>query len=86
MRRRAAAVRERGPLGSVRSLRSFEPADQVAARLEISTGRWPRARAAGVDVMGDGSLVAYGGAIRRHELARETHRTAFEAVERELGG
>lgn len=51
-------------------LRQFEPEVRVAARLELSTGGFLRKRDAGVDVMGDGTLVAYSGGIRRRELAR----------------
>ncbi len=46
-------------------LRDFEPGERVAARLELSTGGLLRGRAAGVDVMGDGSLVAVRGGVRR---------------------
>ena len=49
-------------------LRDFEPADQVAARLEISGKGLLRAPTAGVDVMGDGSLVPFSGSVRREEL------------------
>jgi hypothetical protein len=86
MRDRAEEVRTEGPLEPVKSLRDFKPADRVAARLEISTGGLLRGRTAGVDVMGDGSLVPFTGGMRRDQLPRETHETAFEAVERELGG
>ena len=44
--------------------RRYEPGDLVAARIEIQgpTGR------AGIDVRGDGSLVAYTGRVRRRTL------------------
>ncbi len=56
---RAERVVAAGPLKQVSMLRDFEPRRQVAARLEISTGPRRRRRVAGVDVMGDGSLVPY---------------------------
>lgn len=64
-------VRREGPLEEVSMLRRFEPESRVAARLEISTGGWLRKRDAGIDVMGDGTLVAYSGGIRRRELIRD---------------
>ena len=46
-------------------LREFEPAGQVAGRVEISTGGLlRRGEDAGVDVMGDGTLVAFSGGMR----------------------
>ena len=75
-----------GPLGSVKMLREFEPGQRVAARLEISTGGWLRGRAAGVDVMGDGSVVAYSGAMRREPLETRAGESAFDAVRGALSG
>jgi len=40
--------------------------------------------AAGVDVMGDGSVVAFAGSVRRRELDPAPGEDAFEAVGREL--
>jgi hypothetical protein len=65
-------------------LREFEPSDRVAARLELSTGRWPRARAAGVDVMGDGTVVAFAGGIGRRPLEPQGGESPFDAVRRAL--
>lgn len=80
LERRAGEVRAAGPLPERKTLRDFEPGEQVAARLEISTGAvLRRGREAGVDVMGDGSYVAFTGGLRRSEL--DTSRiSAFEAV------
>jgi hypothetical protein len=65
-------------------LREFEPGQRVAARLEISTGRWLRGRAVGVDVMGDGNVVAFEGGMTRNELELRRGESAFDAVRREL--
>jgi hypothetical protein len=65
-------------------LREFEPGDRVSARLEISTGGLLRGRSAGVDVMGDGSLVPFGGGITRQALEPRGRETPFDAVRREL--
>jgi hypothetical protein len=86
LERRAEAIRAEGPLESVSALRDFEPAQQVHARLEISTGGWLRGRDAGVDVMGDGSVVPYQGGIRRRRLEPREKQSAYEAVARVLDG
>jgi hypothetical protein len=52
--------------------------------LEISTGGLVRGRSAGVDVMGDGSLVPFGGGITRQPLEPRGRETPFDAVRREL--
>jgi len=86
LRRRADEIRSEGPLQKVSSLRDFEPGQQVHARLEISTGGLLRGRDAGVDVMGDGSLVPYRGGVRRTELELQDDQSPFEAVGEALAG
>ncbi len=80
LRRQAEAIRSEGPLDRVGSLRDFEPAEQVHARLEISSGGMLRGRDAGIDVMGDGSLVPYRGGMRRTQLELRDGQSPFEAV------
>jgi hypothetical protein len=84
---RAAAdeIRSEGPLDSVSVLRDFGPGDRVAARIEISRGGLLRSTAAGVDVMGDGSLVPFAGGMGRRPLEPRGGESAFDAIERELG-
>jgi hypothetical protein len=84
MERAVDEVRASGPLESVKMLRDFEPAERVAARIEISTGGWLRGREAGVDVMGDGHVVSYAGGMGRRELEAGSDQAAFDAVRREL--
>ena len=80
LERRAKEIRSTGPLESRKLLREFEPAMQVAGRLEISTGGLlRRGHDAGIDVMGDGTLVAFAGGMRRTELD-PGNRGPFEAV------
>lgn len=67
-------------------LREFEPAERVAARLEISTGSIFRARSAGIDVMGDGSVVAFTGGVMRRPLEPDGDESAYAAIAGELGG
>ena len=80
----AEEVRAEGPLEGVRMLRDFEPAQRVAARLELSTGGMLRRRDAGVDVMGDGTLVPFAGGLRRRQLEPDGQETAFDRVRRQL--
>lgn len=80
----AERVRDEGPLDSVSMLRDYAPGDRVAARLEISRGGMLRGSSAGVDVMGDGSLVPFAGGVRRRPLP--TGGDPFDAVRAELEG
>jgi hypothetical protein len=80
LRRRADQIRSEGPLDRVGSLRDYEPGEQVRARLEISTGGLLRRRDAGLDVMGDGTLVPYRGGVRRTQLELKDGQTPFEAI------
>jgi hypothetical protein len=84
MERAVAEARAGGPLESVKMLRDFEPGERVAARIELSTGGWLRGREAGIDVMGDGRLVAYRGGMGRRALDAGSDEAAFEAVRSEL--
>jgi len=83
LREQVESVRAEGPLDEVKALRTFEAGTRVAARVEISTGGWLRGTDAGVDVMGDGSLVAYTGGVGRRELGADG-RSAFEAIREHL--
>jgi hypothetical protein len=77
-------IRAEGPLEKVSVPRDYEPSEQVHARLEISSGSLLRRRDAGLDLMGDGSLVPYRGAVRRVPL--DGGSDPFEAVARALDG
>ena len=69
LERHAKEIRAAGPLRSRKMLREFEPEDQVAGRVEISTGGlFRRGEDAGIDVMGDGRLIPFLGGMRREEL------------------
>src|SRR5919106_5399841 len=76
LRRRVEEVRDEGPLETVKAFREYEPAKRVAARLELSSGGWLRGREAGIDVMGDGTVVPYTGGIRREPLEAGGGRSA----------
>lgn len=80
LRRRAEAVRSEGDLKPASMLRDFAPGEQVHARLEISGRGLLRPPTAGVDVHGDGSMVAFEGSVRRQVLEPRRGETVFEAV------
>ena len=66
----ATRIRGAGPLEARKMIREFEPAGQVAGRVEVTAGGGflRRGAEAGVDVMGDGRYVAYAGGTRREVL------------------
>ena len=84
MRARALAIRSEGPVRPVRSLRDFEPEQQVHARLELSRGGLFRRSVAGVDVRGDGTFVPFRGGVVREELDPSRHDTPFDVVRETL--
>ena len=63
-------------------VRSFEPVQQVAARLQLSG---PRRLHGGIDVRGDGSTEAYTGRWRRRLVEQRPGESACEALRRALG-
>lgn len=84
MRERALGIRSEGPVGAVRSLRDYEPGDQVRARLQISGKGLLRKPVAGVDVRGDGTFAPFRGGIGREELDPSGYETPFDAVRETL--
>ena len=84
LERRAEAVLREGPIDEVSAMRDFEPRQRVHARLELSTGGLFRGGEAGVDVMGDGTLVPYLGVIRKRRLEPARGGSAFDAVREAL--
>lgn len=83
----AELAREAGRSPVDARIRRFEPAQQVAARLEIAGPQrlLPSIRA-GVDVRGDGSTEAYVGRVRRQVVTARRRETAVQALRRELAG
>lgn len=85
MRARAMEIRSAGPARPVRSLRDFEPEDQVRARLQLTgRGGFLRKPTAGIDVRGDGAFVPFSGGVGREELDPADHETPFELVRETL--
>ena len=86
LRRRAVQVRSEGPLDGVSVLRDFGPSEQVHARLELSGKGILRPPTAGIDVRGDGSMIAFSGSVRRREIEPRDDETPFDAVRGALDG
>jgi hypothetical protein len=84
MRERALAIRAEGPAKQVSVLRSFAPADQVHARLQLSGQGLLHKPIAGVDVRGDGTFAPFRGGVRREELDPTDYDTPFDAVRETL--
>ena len=86
MRTHCERIRSEGGLEEVDLIRTYEPGDQVDARLEISSGGLLRSRDAGIDVMGDGSLVPFRGGVFRKPLAPTDGDTPYDAVAAAMRG
>ena len=84
MRERALAIRAKGPVKAVSSLRDFAPEDQVRARLQLSGKGLLRKPVAGIDERADGTLMPYRGGVRREELDPSAHDTPFDLVRETL--
>jgi len=86
MREHVSRIRREGNLPEVKMFRTYEAGDRVNARLEISTGRMLRSRDAGIDVMGDGGIVAFRGGVARSPLEPSDGESPFELVAEALAG
>jgi hypothetical protein len=76
-------VRREGNLPPISALRDFTPEQRVHARVTISRGLL-RGPEGGLDVMGDGSLIAYSGMINKQPLAADTVDEALERLREAL--
>ena len=80
MKRQTQLIRQEGPLEEVSAIREYGPGQRVHARLELSAGGLLRRRAAGMDLMGDGTLVPFAGVIRKEPLELLAGDSPFDAV------
>ncbi len=84
MRERAMAIRVDAPPKTTELLRTYKPADQVHARLQLAGPGRLRKPVAGIDVRGDGTFVPFRGGVRREELDPSGHETPFDLVRETL--
>ncbi len=84
MRERALELRAQAPPQTASLLGTYEPADQVQARLQLKGRGLLHRPVAGVDVRGDGTFVPYRGGVRRDELDPTHHETPFDLVRETL--
>ena len=80
MKRQTQLIRKEGPLDAINAIRDYGPERLVHARLELSSGGIFRGREAGLDLMGDGSLVPYVGVVRKRRLEPEDGESPFDVV------
>jgi hypothetical protein len=85
-RRRVEEIRREGGLPAISVFRTHTPDQRVHARIEISGPRLLRGREGGIDVMGDGTAIAYTGAIRKEQIDADSLDDAFERLRSALGG
>jgi hypothetical protein len=84
-RAQVASVLGESRLGEINAIRTYEPGQRVHARVEISGPGMLHGREAGIDVMGDGTLVPYLGSIRKRALGEApTLDQALERIRAEL--
>ena len=83
-RGRVEEIRREGRLPAISVFRTHPPDQRVHARIEISGPDLIRAPEGGIDVMGDGTVIPYTGAIRKETISAETLDEAFERLQSAL--
>ena len=73
-------VRAEGGLPPISALRDFAPDQRVHARLEIDGPGFFRGAKGGIDLMGNGSVIAYTGTIRKEPLEADNLDDALDAL------
>jgi hypothetical protein len=84
MKRQTQVIRQEGPLEEINAIRDYGPGKRVHARLELARGRLFGRRQAGMDLMGDGTLVPFVGVIRKEPIEARGSESPFEAVREAL--
>jgi hypothetical protein len=83
-RRRVEEIQREDRLSHISMLREFTPEQQVQARIEVSGPGVFRAPEGGIDVMGDGTAIAYTGAVRKEKIDADSLDDAFERLREAL--
>jgi hypothetical protein len=84
-RRRVDEIRSEDRLPPISFIRDFSSDQRVAARIEISGPGLIRAPEGGLDVLGDGSTIAYTGTVRKEPIEVDSLDEAFERLGEVLG-
>jgi hypothetical protein len=79
-RESADRVRREGRIGTVKAFRDYTPGERVQARIELTGPGMIRRAGGGLDVMGDGTLVAYDGAVRKRPLPADSLDQAIDEL------
>jgi hypothetical protein len=84
LEQRARAVADGNGLDEIDlHVRRYKPSDQVAARAELKGPQRLRPIIhAGIDVRGDGSVVAWSGGVKREQITMVGGETGFAALRR----
>jgi hypothetical protein len=85
-RRRVDEVRREGGLPEITAFRKHTPDQRVQARIEISGPGLIRSPEGGIDVMGDGTAIAYTGAIGKETIEADSLDDAFHRLRDALDG
>jgi hypothetical protein len=83
-RRRVEQVQRDGGLPAISAFREHPSDQRVEARIEISGPGLIRSPEGGIDVMGDGSTIAYTGTIRKETIRADSLEQAFELLHASL--
>ena len=73
-----------GPLGTVKAFRDYTPDQLVKARIEVSGKGFLRPPTAGLDIQGDGGMLAFRGGIIRKPLEANSRKQVFAAIRQAL--
>ncbi|MGA8217360.1 MAG: hypothetical protein WB771_02250 [Solirubrobacterales bacterium] len=83
-RRHVDEVRREGRLPTITAFRKHTSGQRVQARIEISGPGLIRSPEGGIDVMGDGTAIAYSGAIRKETIEADSLEDALGKLRRSL--
>jgi hypothetical protein len=83
-RRRVEEIRREDRLPEITLFRRHTPGQRVNARIEVTGPGFIRFTEGGIDVMGDGTAIAYTGAIRKETIGADSLDEAFERLRQAL--
>ncbi|HTU15872.1 MAG TPA: hypothetical protein VMF31_11810 [Solirubrobacterales bacterium] len=72
------------PLSTVKAFRDYTPDQLVKARIEITGKGLISPPTAGLDIQGDGGMLAFTGGVRRKALKANSRKQVFAAIRQAL--